>query len=130
MKQTLTHEQEKAGVVRNQARVIDLLHWSLAAYSAHLYNCGLRFLEVYLSNDEDAVAKLAPRREFWNWWKNLFNARDEAFIEAWDGLEDSISTEDLRELYHDIHKPEMLACELAPPTIAFPPDFATIKSQL
>jgi len=125
-----TIQQQQAAIIRNQARVIDLLKWNMAAYSAFLYNSGLQYLEKYMRRDEDAIRKLTPRKEFWNWWKTLWNARDEAFIQEWDGLEDEVQAEDMRTLYRDIHNVDVLVCEVAPPSIAYPNDFSIIKKQM
>lgn len=123
-------DMEKAATNRNQARVIGLLHWSLSTYSNFLYNSGLQYLEQYTGKDEQAIGKLTPRAEFWNWWKQLWNARDEAFIEQFDGLEDEYNCASLRIIYRDIHNTEVLACDTAIPSIVYPKDFTIIKKQM
>lgn len=117
-------------VIRNQARIIDLLKWNMATYSARMYEAGLRYLDAWVGKDQEAADMLLPRKEFWAWWKNLYNERDERFVHEWDGLEDAISVEDLRSLYRDLHNPKVLACIIAPPTVVFPADFATIKKEM
>lgn len=111
--------QQQAAIIRNQARILDLLHWNLAMYCAFMHNCGLKYLELYIGKDEQLAAQLDKQQVFWNWWKNLFNARNEAFIEEWDGMEDTISVDDLRTIYRDIHNPALLACEIKPPRIVY-----------
>lgn len=113
-----TIKQKQAAIIRNQARVIDLLKWRPSVYSAFMHNCGLQYLALYVGPNEQLAGKLERIANFWAWWKNLFNARDEAFIDAWDGLEDSIDVEDMRKLYKDIHNPALLVAELHPPKIA------------
>lgn len=123
-----THQQE-AAIIRNQVRVIDLLKWNTDGYAEFIYVCGLQYLEKYIG-DEEAINLLTPRKQFWNWWKLLFNARDEVFIQEWDGLEDSISIHDLRRMYNDIHSPAILACEISPPPIVYGKNFARIANEL
>ncbi len=122
-----TPTQLQATIIRNQARVIDLLQWNAAMYATFIYNCGLQYLEKYIGNDEEAINLLTPKTEFWNWWKILFNARDEAFIDEWDGFEDNTPVNDLRTIYHDLHNPAMLSCEIKPPSIVFGKNFIKIE---
>lgn len=123
----MTPAQLQAVINRNQARIIDLLRWNLATYSAFMYECGLKFLEKYIGSDEEAINLLTPRQEFWNWWKLQFNARDEAFISEWDGLEDHTPVADMRQLYKDIHNPAVLACEIHPPKQVYGKEFVNIE---
>ena len=122
-----TTNQLQATITRNQARVIDLLQWNAEMYAAHIYNSGLQYLAKYIGNDEEAINLLTPRTEFWNWWKLLFNARDEAFIDEWDGFEDSTPVNDLRTIYYDLHNPAVLACEIKPPSIVYGKSFVNIE---
>lgn len=123
----MQNQSPVSNLIRNQARIIDLLKWTPAAYSAFMYNSGLQYLEKYTGRDQEAIGKLAPIAEFWNWWKVLWNARDEAFINEWDGMEDEVDAEDLRTLYRDIHNAQVLAADTAIPSIVYPKDFTVIK---
>lgn len=119
--------QQQAAIIRNQARILDLLQWTLAEYSAFMHNCGLQFLENYIGKDVQLAAQLDKQQVFWNWWKNLFNARNEAFIEEWDGLEDEVTVEYLRKIYRLINNAELLACEIKPPRIVYGKAFTNIQ---
>lgn len=109
--------------IRNQARICDLLQWQPVVYSNHIYNTGLAYLEEYFSQERSAINELMPRAEFWNWWKNQFNIRNDAFINEWDGLESTITVHDLRKIYSDLHNPYVLACEIRPPKIVYGKNF-------
>ncbi len=122
-----TIAQQQAAIARNQARVIDLLHWNPALYAMQVYNAGLQYLVAYIGNDEAAIDQLTARKEFWNWWKNQWNVRDDAFINEWDGLEDSIPRRDLESLYKELHNPKVLACEIHPPKIVYGTQFINIQ---
>lgn len=119
----LTNQQKRAAIDRNKARVIDLLKWSLDDYHEHLWAAGVKYLELYFGNDDKAITKINPRKEFWNWFINLWDARNQAFIEEWDGLEDETSVHDMRVLYSDLHNPAVLACEIKPPAIVYGDSF-------
>lgn len=126
----ITTTQQQAAIIRNQARVIDLLQWNAGFYALNMYNAGLQYLVHYIGKDETAIDQLTARSEFWNWWKNCWNIRDEVFITEWDGLEDSISTRDLQQLYADLHNPKILACEIHPPKVVFGQHFITLQTNL
>lgn len=123
----LTLQQKQAAIVRNKARIVDLLKWSADQYHIFLWNTGIRYLNHYIGRDEVSITKINSRKEFWNWWINLFDARNEAFIEEWDGLEDQTTVDDLRKLYQDIHNPAMLACEIKPPQVVYGNHFTKIQ---
>lgn len=123
----INQKQTQAAVKRNQSRIVDLLKWRPEQYSTFMYDCGLEFLVAYLGNDEEAINLLTPKEEFWIWWKNLFNLRDESFIREWDGMEDAISTADLYQLYRDLHNPKVLACEIHPPRYVYGRAFTQIE---
>jgi hypothetical protein len=123
-------DMAKAAINRNQARVIGLLQWNMAAYSNFMYNSGLQYLDKYTGKDDRAIGKLTPREEFWNWWKILWNARDEAFIDEYDGLEDHFTTDQLRKSYEFIHNTSVLAADTAIPSTVYPKDFSIIKTQM
>lgn len=124
--QTQTIQQVQAEIVRNQARIIDLLKWDVDTYSAFMYNSGLEFLTEYCHVDPTAIDELAPRREFWNWWKNQWNERDTIYIMTMDGLEDSTSLEEFRKVYRMQHDPKILVCEIHPPRIIFGNKFTNV----
>lgn len=110
-----TIEQQQAAIKRNQARIIDLLQWDASTYSSNLYNTGQQYLEAYVGKDEVVKDVLSKSIVFWNWFKNLFNIRDEAFVQEWDGWEDQVEVEDLRTFYADVHNASVLAAEIKPP---------------
>lgn len=119
----LTKTQKEAVLQRNKARIVDLLKWSLDEYHVFLWNSGVHYLNIYLGKDKDAINELEARKVFWNWWINLWNSRDNAFIDQFDGLEDAYTTSRLVSTYHTIHNPKMLASEIHPPRVVFGENF-------
>lgn len=126
-----TREEIDQSFVDNQQYILALLGWREEVYNNHMYKTGLRFLYEYMSNDEDAVNQLAPRKEFWNWWKNLYNIRNESFIEVWNSPK-CIETScfELQRFYLDLHNPSVLACEIHPPRICYPVSFTHISKEV
>src|SRR5688572_3587801 len=111
----MTPTQLQAAIVRNQARVIDLLQWRPEQYARFVYDSGIEYLEKYIGQDKEAISIVESRVQFWNWWKLHFNARNEAFIEEWDGMEDQLRATTLEAYYLDINSAEVLAAEIHPP---------------
>lgn len=125
-----TIQQQAAAITRNQARIIDLLQWDMEMYTLFLYNIGVEYLSQYMKGDQTAIDKLEGRPEFWNWFKTLWNARDEAFVMEFDGREFEMGVETLRTMYRVTHAADILVCEIAPPAVVYPDDFAIIKAAL
>ncbi len=119
----LTQTQKEAVLQRNKARIVDLLKWTIEEYHVFVWNSGLEYLRHYLGKDQDAIRELEARKVFWTWWINLWNARDEAFVDEFDGLEDQYSSKNMMAIYHTIHNPETLAGELHPPRVVFGENF-------
>lgn len=123
-------QQAKAVKKRNEARICDLLKWLPLTYAHFMYNSGLQYLALYTSNDDDVVRIISAQEGFWDWWKRLFLARDDAYVDEWDGLEDVVTLVDRRQLYRDIHNPHILVAEIHPPSAIYPKDFAIIKMEM
>jgi hypothetical protein len=114
----------------NQARICDLLQWTQTKYNHFLFNGGIEFLSAYIGKDDPAVNRIAPRMEFWNWWKGLWNARDASFLEDVDGREDELPLRRREELYRIVHNVNILAAEIHPPRQAYPKDFVHHKIEM
>lgn len=123
----LNQTQKQALLQRNKARICDLLKWSVEEYNVFVWNSGLRYLSLYIGKDQSAIINLETRKVFWNWWINLWNFRDESFVDEFDGLEDSLSTDRLLKTYHQVHSPELLVAEIHPPRIVFGDSFTIIQ---
>lgn len=122
--------QEQSTMIRNQARVADLLEWTQQEYGDFKYNTGLEYLREYFSGDQKAIDRLSVHKDFWNWWKNEWNQRDDSFIDTMDGQQDKFRAAWLRAIYQDYHNHLVLAAELSIPPAAYPPDFTIIKTEM
>jgi hypothetical protein len=122
--------QQKAAIVKNQARITDLLGWTFMEYSSLIYNSGLAYLKLFCQHDEEAIGKLVAHADFWNWWKHQWNIRDHVFVFEMDGLEDRITVDQFRRVYIAHNLPSILVSEIAPAPMCYPPDFPIIKIQM
>lgn len=130
MKNPTLTQLANSSIVRNMARIIDLLQWTKQVYDMHIYENGIQYLHQYYGSDKEAVKIMERHADFWNWWKSMWNARNEVFVNEWDGLEDAISHKDLRKLYFDTHNVKVLVAEIAPPSFVYPENFTTIKIEM
>lgn len=121
-----TIQQQQGRIRFNQGRLIDLLEWSTGQYAIYVYERGLQFLKMYLQNDESAIKRLETRIEFWNWWKSLWNARDEVYLNDVDGMQDKLSVIFRNKLYSELHNPRMLVSEICIPELVYGKDFTKI----
>lgn len=108
-----------------QKDIMKLLDWDVSVYASFMYNCGLQYLEIYIGPDEEAINMLTPKQQYWNWWKNLFLIRDEAFLDQWQDTE--IDLVILRRHYRTAHSPAILACEIHPPSHVYGNNFTKVK---
>lgn len=121
MKSTI--QQRKSELTFNQMQIIDLLKWTEDQYTTHLHNSGLEYLRHYCGDDTGIADYLEKKKEFWNWYRNHYDLRNEAFLQQWDCLENVIGTVAIRELYLSQHNPEMLVSVIAPPSFLFDKEF-------
>jgi hypothetical protein len=110
-----------------QASVRQLLKWSEEQYCTFLFETGLAYLEAYFQQDQQAIDLLKVKREFWNWFKNHWQYRDQIFFESF--LQEDAPLHLKRELYTSLHCPDILACEIYPSKIVLGHNFSIIKIQ-
>lgn len=120
----------KSTMIRNQARVTDLLKWPVDEYAVFIYNTGLEFMRSYFRGDKLAIQRMEVHAGFWNWWKNEWNFRDDSFIESMDGWEYKFSDKWFRNIYKDYHNVRVLAAELSIPPAVYPEGFTIIKKEM
>ena len=91
-----------------------LLGWSQFEYGNFQYECGLAYLRHYITHDQWGQDMLQRSRLFWNWWKNQWAFRDEAFLaEHAEGL-NKVRMETRITMYKYVHDAAMLASEIYP----------------
>ena len=88
--------------------VMELLEWDLMMYCMFKYECGLKYLEVCMRGDADAVRKLEESVAFWGWWKLHWMIREQDFINAYENRSVFAAHNSLygrRAVYQVIHNP-------------------------
>lgn len=86
------------------------------------YNYCIEYLELYLPNHPIERRAFEADRIFWNWFKNEWARRDYVFI---DSDPYSLSVENIRLLYRNMHNPAQLACTLTPGRVVMEPILKT-----
>lgn len=118
----MTHlENQRISIMLTQNLICALIKWTPARYSEFMFEMGLKYLDR-LFHDEKLCSMLATRKEFWNWWKNLWYQREEVFLGSdWEGCGINVK----RDCYFYLHEPEVLVCEIAPTRVALGEEFIT-----
>ena len=62
--------------------VMDLLEWDLMLYNMFKYECGLKYLEVHLRGDIEAIRQLEANRAYWGWWKLHWQLREREWLNS------------------------------------------------
>jgi hypothetical protein len=119
-------ELEAMTIEQIQKEVLNLLCWNEEDLSCFIYECGVAYLQAYFGNDTDAISHVEHKREFWNWFKNQWQYRDQVFFESMI-LDFSLPLFMRREMYKALHSPAMLACEIYPSKTVLGTDFSTLK---
>jgi hypothetical protein len=130
MENTTLIAQQRSAIAFSAARICDLLQWSMADYNFFIYQTGVTYLSAYFNQDINNIGSIETRKEFWNWWRNEWHKRNEAYRHDMDGKEDEVPLSKRIDLYKACHKVELLICEIAPPRISYPSNFSTINHPL
>lgn len=126
----ITHIQSRRdAAARSQRRVQYLLQWDDLTYGNMKFKAGLRYLAYYLRGDEDSIKLLSYNRIFWQWWKNHWTIREEAWLEDAEKLE-KLQLGVRRNSYRVIHNPAALANEIHPNAVVLDDSYAQMISEL
>lgn len=109
-----------------QKEIMKLLRWNEEELQLFVFECGIAYLEAYFINDAEAVNIISTKKEFWNWFQNQWQYRDQAFVEC---DIDDVPLLFIREMYKALHKPEILACEIYPSRVILGDNFFIVKMQ-
>lgn len=114
--------------IRLTREVCRELKWRDEDYSKFQYEQGIAYLTEYLNHDEYSVGVMERSRIFWNWWKNHWTNRDEAFIE--EIVNTTFSIADMRELYRDRHDAKTLAMCIYPNGVVLNESYADMITEV
>lgn len=59
--------------------VMELLNWTEMEYTTYVFKMGVKYLEVVMPQEEYRSVLMASN-EYWGWWKLLWFAREQQFI--------------------------------------------------
>lgn len=65
-------------------QILQLLEWTDEQLSMFIFETGLDYLKAYFGDDQQAIDIVKKRKQFWNWFKNHWLARDQSFVETFD----------------------------------------------
>lgn len=90
----------------NKAILLQECHVSEDAYNLTIFNSAIAWIRANVWDDNDMVDALTNQPEFWAWWVNQWNMREDALIHEY--LEYIISEDDWSDLLYpawvNIHK--------------------------
>ena len=101
-------EAYQQAATKTMHQVLELLEWNEQEFANERYNNGRAYLYWYLVQDKER-ALLEISKLYWQWWKNLCNRHDYAFVT--DTHIAYLPLAQRRQLYNDVHCPRTLAVE-------------------
>lgn len=66
--------------VLNKQIILQKCFMSEEAYNITQWNTAIAWIRTTVWNDEDLVSAIIGQPEFWKWWENQWNLRDEQFL--------------------------------------------------
>lgn len=126
-KKPLSHLQCRRQVIEaTLINILSLLHWDEMKYCYFKYKAGLDYIFLLSKGDTDVFAMLEQSRTFWNWWRNHWQLRDEAFASS---CIDIIRTANRRRVYVSMHDPEKIFKDVYPNYAVFEDCYAEMVSK-
>lgn len=102
-------------------QILKVLNWNDEEYFWYQIECGIKYLQLYLPNDVEGQELLKKQSMFWNWWKNHWYAREQAFVHTTEIMCLSLCVE----LYYSLHDANELVKEIKPGRVILGKMFAT-----
>lgn len=106
-----------------QQKITQVLGWTDMEHSQYIYDCGLAYLHVIITGDDQAIAAMERSRIFWNWWKNHWQQRDAEFLLTADMAAPS---QRLRMSYRMLHNARKLASKIYPNSVVLHDSYAVM----
>jgi hypothetical protein len=92
-----------------QQRVQQLIGIGAGLHGKMIFQTGIDYLKLVCLGDEQDVSRISQSPIFWGWWRNHWQARDEAFLTE---LADEPSPRRRRIHYVNLHHPVLLFEEI------------------
>lgn len=97
----------------NKSLIIEATGIPLGMYNRHVYDAARAWIMLMIWNDEELVQRMTEQPEFWAWWVNQWNQREDQFVTGYveffissDNFSTFLSTQWLK-----IHEVEALKME-------------------
>ncbi len=97
-----------------QEQILLRLGWTEQQYFQFQYETGLKYLEYYLFADPAGQRLLEGQQLFWNWWKKMWEAREQTLLTE---LGEEVETGLFTDVFNYVHDPLELSCEIKPSKI-------------
>lgn len=121
-KKPLSHLQCRRQVIEaTLLNILLLLKWDELKYCYYKYHTGLDYLYLVSNGDTEVFAMLEQSRTFWNWWRNQWQLRDEAFVSS---CIDVIHTDNRRRIYGSMHNAQNIYNDITPNRTVFEESYA------
>lgn len=128
MKKETQAQQVNRKAVLLKKKVCALLGWTEMEYAEFMYNGGRIYLLHYTDGDTFFCDQIERSAIFWNWWKNHWQLRDEAFVNN-DQI-GYLHRENLKLLYLHTHDARILATEIRPDSCVLSNSYANMMGEL
>lgn len=90
-----------------------MLGWDDMDYAEYQFKMGIAYLMWYLPCDENMRQRLSYSKQFWNWFKHVWNVHDESWLTYTYSLKE-MHVQMRWALYEELHNPRVLAVEEKP----------------
>lgn len=103
--------------VLNKQLILERGFISPEAYNVLQWNTAIAWLRVNVWNDEDLITAIITQPDFWAWWENQWNLRDEQFLTdhieyvLYQGCSEFLTEDEFKQewlLTHEVRNIEML----------------------
>jgi hypothetical protein len=124
----IQQRQQQAANLKEQ--VLKVLQWGEQTYCDHQYNTGLAYLNYYIPTDAMWMEFLVRSKIFWNWWKNKWAERDQAFMVQVGGAWEHVKVSTLVELYLQLNDPYELSHDCKPHGVVLTESYARMMQEV
>jgi len=117
----------QTGIEGYKAQVCRILKWTELQYAEFQQETGIKYLRLYIPDDQAGADMLIRSRIYWQWWINHWQYRDASFLLA---TVETLPVEDRRFLYKAVHEPEDLLSKFYPGKVVLDESYAEMIGRL
>jgi hypothetical protein len=120
------HIRNRMGTAKQE--VMRLLRWSELDYCQYQEKMGRQYLQSYIPHSPEYIDYMLASRIFWNWFKNQWLQRDEAFVKDNDVQQGDRAFR--LQVYCLLHHPERFKSDRYPTGIVMQEGYAKMIGEL